>query len=62
MRKQYIAREEKSLVSRMLGSGKEKMKKSAEVSDPLRLYLFTDVLAKCLEAELGGPRMPELVI
>lgn len=29
---------------------------------PLHLNLFTDVLEKCLGAELGGPRMPEPVI
>ena len=47
----------------MLGSGKEeKMAQNAEVSDPLHLELFTDVLAKCLGAKVGGPRMPQFVI
>ena len=32
--------------------------KMQKIFDPLRLELFTDVWAKCLGAEVGGPRMP----
>lgn len=63
MREEYTARDDEPLVSHVLSSGKEeKIVRNAEVCDPFHLYLFTDVLAKCLGVELGGPRMPELVI
>lgn len=62
LRKQYLACNEKSLASHVLSSEKEIMVQKAEVCAPLHLYLFTDVLAKCFGAELGGPRMPELAI